>query len=939
MTALQWRNSGHSNIVGGGPFASSGTISAANDVVGSGFYSQYSPSVNGDLTVEFWYRINPLRADWSGIFGTWAPAYNTPGYISFMIGATYTICSCGGQEIFHSGTARYADSLAVGWHHIAIVRHGSAWTVYLDGVGTLFSSVVDTNSISLYGADFSMNNDTNYYTEFRWVSDLRITALARYTANFAVPTAPFNLSTDPIASSVVAQVECTQSYDTFDATKRSLWTTTGGVTIDTTVKQYGTSSMHFDGTGYLTTQISPDFNLAGASWTVDLWINPSAPTNWAFFTYPTTVAGDTIPIAIGMSSTGDISTTVAAGYVLGAGYWNGSAWTFIKNGTSTLTLNTWSHVELGFDSTTGTAYFFLNGVLISSIAWAGPTGLNWANTSGLGLSLGTGWDHTSSTPFKGWMQEICVLKGVCRNKVNFTPPTGPYNPTTDTYAANMIALLHGTQLPVVSSSQIYDDLPMYGGKYSLFEVDSIDYADVYQTSKVWSTSGQVDVGILEPLPITRSNSRYIQDFDDSRTLFTALTSTPSHHGFIHGICVVQGVALPGCVLELTRNLDFQIIARTSSDVNGLYQFDDIQLDGGSGYYLITARPNPLNLNENAQSYMTLNATPYDITTTGSFSYTPGSTTVNSTVAIVGNAATFTVSVAAGSLPPGATVSVSGRNISIGGATSIPNDYVFTLLITGSVRAYSALIQFELVQTGTTSLGTTVDSDGSLVWLSNNSTLMMSTDFNGLATPTTFNSSIPGLPGFNQPGGGTPTLSATQHKFGDSALYLNGAGSFVITPTYVVNPTGTFTIECWIYLNALKNYNVVWNNYPNNGNQVAIPVSGAYYWSNGTAIVLTGNTPLLAGQWYHMALTRNASNNLTWWRNGVADGTVVYTGPLNTGALSNQIQIGVDTGRSTTNSMNGYVNGFKMWNTCQYTSTFTPAAAPFVPNLIHSLAYP
>ena len=77
------------------------------------------------------------------------------------------------------------------WHHIAIVRNGSAWAAYIDGTsrstGTWAGAIADLSSSVYIGGDQAQTRHYNGY-----IDSLRLTkGQARYTANFTAPTAAF----------------------------------------------------------------------------------------------------------------------------------------------------------------------------------------------------------------------------------------------------------------------------------------------------------------------------------------------------------------------------------------------------------------------------------------------------------------------------------------------------------------------------------------------------------------------------------------------------------------------------------------------------------------------------------------------------------------------------------------------------------------------------
>jgi len=77
------------------------------------------------------------------------------------------------------------------WNHIAVVRNGSSFNVYVNGAaGTAvtFAGTIQSSTSSLIsGVYASTLGSVNGY-----IDELRVTkGIARYTANFTPPTAPF----------------------------------------------------------------------------------------------------------------------------------------------------------------------------------------------------------------------------------------------------------------------------------------------------------------------------------------------------------------------------------------------------------------------------------------------------------------------------------------------------------------------------------------------------------------------------------------------------------------------------------------------------------------------------------------------------------------------------------------------------------------------------
>jgi hypothetical protein len=94
------------------------------------------------------------------------------------------------------------------WHHIAIVRNGSAWACYVDGTsratGTFSGGISNISSGPIIGAD---QNYGRYFAGY--IDEVRITkGIARYTSNFTPQTSAFpnNASVTQYATKYVGSI-------------------------------------------------------------------------------------------------------------------------------------------------------------------------------------------------------------------------------------------------------------------------------------------------------------------------------------------------------------------------------------------------------------------------------------------------------------------------------------------------------------------------------------------------------------------------------------------------------------------------------------------------------------------------------------------------------------------------------------------------------------
>jgi hypothetical protein len=177
---------------------------------------------------------------------------------------------------------------------------------------------------------------------------------------------------------------------------------------------------------------------------------------------------------------------------------------------------------------------------------------------------------------------------------------------------------------------------------------------------------------------------------------------------------------------------------------------------------------------------------------------------------------------------------------------------------------------------------------------------------------------------NMLGTGTVQASTTQAKWAPTSAYFNGSSS-LSTPSNTVfgYGTGDFTIEFWVYLNALGDQTIVSNL------STAASVAPHIYYGNGVGLIYYTNSgaritgaALSTGVWYYIALAR-ASGSTKMFINGTQTGST-YTDTNNYGS-ANPLGIGdYGTTLSGASRLNGYIQDVRITKgVARYTATFTP----------------
>jgi hypothetical protein len=146
----------------------------------------------GNFTIEFWINTTQTTSNATLITRSWVSSPWTGGWGIQLNGnssaamtiywADYSTSS----PFMTANTTSYRDG---NWHHIAWVRNGTSFVLYIDGV-----SVATATSSIVFGTvtkNIIIGEDLTFGPRpyLGYIDDLRITKYARYTANFVPPSA------------------------------------------------------------------------------------------------------------------------------------------------------------------------------------------------------------------------------------------------------------------------------------------------------------------------------------------------------------------------------------------------------------------------------------------------------------------------------------------------------------------------------------------------------------------------------------------------------------------------------------------------------------------------------------------------------------------------------------------------------------------------------
>lgn len=185
------------------------------------------------------------------------------------------------------------------------------------------------------------------------------------------------------------------------------------------------------------------------------------------------------------------------------------------------------------------------------------------------------------------------------------------------------------------------------------------------------------------------------------------------------------------------------------------------------------------------------------------------------------------------------------------------------------------------------------------------------------------------------------LVATPAKFGAGSLRCAGTGATSTTGYGITAPTSTdfdrgsgqFTVECWAYFNTVQTDSAFigrWSASTATEQFFLFLSAGSLtfrFIDSGTVTRDTAAawTPV-AGQWYHLAADRDASNVVRVYVDGVVKASNTFAQAWQ--VVTQTLQVGFVGGFGTALQMGGYLDEVRFSNTVRYGGAFTPSASAF-----------
>jgi hypothetical protein len=382
---------------------------------------------SGSFTIEFWVNTVSTTVYQCGVrlgdggSGNWIVYVNDSsgnGNVGFFsIGLGFSITASG--ALVNNGL----------WNHVAVVRSGSVFTVYINGVSR--ATTTNAGSLGAISEKLWIARDAANIRDYTgFISNVRLVknqALA--SGNFTPPTAPVTNSTvgwtganaATSLTGTVSLLTCQGNRFKDNSTNNFAVTPTGlpstiasqpfSAPASYTTAAYGGSGVYNGSTDYLSVADNAALQLGSGDFTIEGWFYISAALSTAYNL-----------ISKGAAATGwSLNTTTSARIQFSYTALN------LTGATTTLAPNSWYHIAVVRSGTSiGNLKIYINGV--QEVASAAAVLDNFNQTDLLYVSA----SRTAAVLLNGYSSNVRVVKGTAVYTAAFTPPTSPVTAITNT---------------------------------------------------------------------------------------------------------------------------------------------------------------------------------------------------------------------------------------------------------------------------------------------------------------------------------------------------------------------------------------------------------------------------------------------------------------------------------------------------------------------------
>jgi hypothetical protein len=408
-----------------------------------------------NYTIEFWVFRLPVVNTYQCIFSTSNDRNNI-----FFDATNVEFRSNGGTQMFLINSNTYIPLNT--WTHVALVCSGTTWTLYFNGTSYGTYSGASKTSFTSGTAQLGGRNDAD---GCGYLSNFRVSTVARYSGNFTPSTTPF------ISDASTAMLTC-QSNRFIDTSANAQALTANGTMSVQRFNPFGASTAYstsvISGSGYFNTNTtdaitfpgSSQFTLGTNDFTIECWVYINDTSNRKYIYAP---GNDTA------SHYGGFGLEIWGQQLCMWASSTGSSWNMLEcdtvgnRGNITIPVNAWTHVA-AVRTGGNTFKSYVNGVLDRTFTNSGSIYNNTSQILNIGRTTYTG----GYAYFNGYISNFRVVNGTAVYTAAFTPPTTPLTAITNTKVlalstnAGIFDNAMMNDLTTVGNAQISTSVKKYG---------------------------------------------------------------------------------------------------------------------------------------------------------------------------------------------------------------------------------------------------------------------------------------------------------------------------------------------------------------------------------------------------------------------------------------------------------------------------------------------
>ena len=826
----------------------------------------------GDFTLEGWFRFTnftngPALFDMRAAGGTEVKPV--------------VYCGSDGRLYYYvNGSNRITGNIlsANTWYHISVSRSGTSTKMFQDGT-QVGSTYTDSNN---YPATVLSIGIASWNTSFSalngYVDEVRVSKVARYTANFTAPTATFanDANTVLLIHAEGADASVTVTDDNSGRTPKGIQAF-GNAQVSTTQSKFGGASAYFDGTGdYLTVSPTTDLaNLMNGDFTIEFWMY--SPETGIDGTYGDSIIG----VDNGGGGTGWIVRT----------YGSKLQWVYDGQGaydiaTFNPSANTWHHIAFVRSGTTLKCYTDGTERTVTSYA-------DRRLSTTYSIKIGKVYP-SQNDDYNGYLDEIRISNSA-RYTANFTAPIAPF--VND---SNTLLLIHadGTN----GSTVFRDDNGITGAAAKTLTASG--NAQLSTAQYKFGTSSLLLDGNGDYLTVTNAHDLNFQKNDftiEAWVYFDALSTSNRHTLISNGVSSFTTGWIKFAAADLGAAYYPQVTAYDYSSGGSPMMTSSTAVSNNTWYHIAWVR-------NGTNHYLYLDGTQVASNTDS----TARGINVNMNLS-------------------GTQIGRYGFDNGTPPSATYMDGYIDEMRISNVARYTAAF----------TPSTTAFTPDGNTLFLShfegaNASTTILDSGGRSQKGITAVNNAQIST-AQSKFGGASALFDGTNDYLTLGANSITD--DLALTSNYW---TVEYWARITSHIGAFQNTVAIWNDQTGVGNVYYFSTNmyngtnkmgfQYIYGTNSDSGSLTFGSTLATGVWQHHAFVRNG-NTLTAYLDGVSQGThdmtgrtIDITGYNNSGA--NSVPVNIGAASTGAGSFNGYLDEIRISKVARYTAAFTPSTTPF-----------